>query len=168
MPKIILKINKNDDNIFKNNDICCYIVDSRLESAKIKQVTATEKMVLVMGKDAESCYKKYNLDGVVVEIDPKLPVKKQLKPWREMLARKTLGAIIPPRRHEAMLASETEPEFVAFNTENPEEASELIDWYNELFLLPLAVWVKQKNIDITKINCDFVIIDAEKFENSGC
>ncbi len=168
MPKIILKINQNNDVIAKGDNISCYIADSSLDKAKFSEITATGKMVLAQGEKAEDCCKMYNLDGVVVEIDATKPVKAQLKPWREKFKNKTLGAVIPPRRHEAMLASEVEPEFVAFKLNEAEDDESLIEWYNELFVLPSAVLFKGKTPPLEQIKSDFVIIDAEKFENSGC
>jgi len=168
MPQIILKINKNSDVIAKGDNICCYIADSSLDKRKFEELVKTEKMVLVQGDNAESCYQKYNLDGVVVEIDTSKPIKAQLKPWREKLKKKTLGVVIPPRRHEAMLVSEIEPEFVIFNISESEKDESLIEWYNELFVLPSAVQFSGKIWPLEKIKSDFVIFDAEKFKNSGC
>lgn len=163
MPQIILKINQNHVKIIKDEKICCYIAWTNLDESQINELIKTQKMVLAQGEnDLEFC-QKYNLDGVVREIDTKKPIKAQLKPLREKLSKKTLGAIIPPRRHEAMLASEAEPEFVAFKIDNLAQAEELIDWYNELFLLPSAIEFNGEIATNDKIKTDFVIIDAEKF-----
>ena len=168
MPQIILKINQNNDKIIINDKICCYIAQTSLNDGKINELINTGKMVLAQGDNELEFCKKHNLDGVVKEIDATKPVKPQLKPLRESLGKKTLGAVIPPRRHEAMLASETEPEFVALKIDDLAKATELIDWYNELFLLPLALEFEADLPSWDKVKTDFVIIDAEKFENSGC
>ena len=113
MPQIILTLN-NTDEIIIDDKISCYLISDGFSAEKIKAVVATEKMVLVEGEKALDVCKKYNLDGVVKEIDVTKPVKIQLKKLREELKRKTLCVIIHARRHEAMLAGEVEPEFIDF------------------------------------------------------
>lgn len=168
MPQIILKINSNSDKIFNNEKVCCYIADTSLDDNKIRELIKTGKMVLAQGDDDWEFCRKHNLDGIVIEIDDKKPVKSQIKPLREKLTKKTLGVVIPARRHEAMLASETEPEFVAFKIDDLAKQEDLIDWYNELFLLPLALEFRGETPPLQQLKTDFVIIDSEKFENSGC
>ena len=163
MPNIILRITKQSDKIFKNEDICCYCLSDSFPKALFDEAVATGKMVLVEGNKALEKCKEYNLDGVVKEVDVSKPLKAQVKALREALKKKTLGIIIPARRHEAMLAGETEPEFIAFYSNNEDKDDELISWYNDLFLIPLA-WVcsdkqdKEKNRDV-----DFMMVSAEDF-----
>ena len=163
MPNIILRITKQSDKIFKNEGICCYCLSDSLPKALFDEAVATGKMVLVEGNKALEKCKEYNLDGVVKEVDVSKPLKAQVKALREALKKKTLGIIIPARRHEAMLAGETEPEFIAFYSNNEDKDDELISWYNDLFLIPLA-WVcsdkqdKEKNWDV-----DFMMVSAEDF-----
>ena len=134
-----------------------------MPKALFDEAVATGKMVLVEGNKALEKCKEYNLDGVVKEVDVSKPLKAQVKALREALKKKTLGIIIPARRHETMLAGETEPEFIAFYSNNEDKDDELISWYNDLFLIPLA-WVcsdkqdKEKNRDV-----DFMMISAEDF-----
>ena len=163
MPQIILTLN-NTDEIIIDDKISCYLISDGFSAEKIKAVVATEKMVLVEGEKALDVCKKYNLDGVVKEIDVTKPVKIQLKKLREELKRKTLGVIIPARRHEAMLAGEVEPEFIAFRSNNTEKDADVIAWYNEFFLIPLA-WVYETEGDVNKINgVDFAIVDSKKLK----
>ena len=124
---------------------------------------ATNKMVLVKGDNALEKCKEYNLDGVVKQIDTSKPLKVQVKSLREALKKKTLGVIIPARRHEAMLAGEVEPEFIAFYSDNKDKDDDIISWYNDLFLMPLA-WVCETSIDSRKKDMvDFMIVSAENF-----
>jgi hypothetical protein len=163
MPQIILTLN-NTDEIIIDDKISCYLISDGFSAEKIKAVVATEKMILVEGEKALDVCKKYNLDGVVKEIDVTKPVKIQLKKLREELKRKTLGVIIPARRHEAMLAGEVEPEFIAFRSNNTDKDADVIAWYNELFLIPLA-WVYETEGDVNKINgIDFAIVDSKKLK----
>ncbi len=168
MPQVILYIEKSADKIIVSDAISCYVVNSDLPQSKIKEAQSQDKMVLSFGPKALDVCFKYNLDGIIKEIDPSKPVKPQLKPLREKLKHKTFGVIIPPRRHEAMLASEIEPEFIAFKPFKAEQDREIIDWYNDLFLIP-SVWVAEDEAKQTSIpDVDFVMVKAKNFENFGC
>lgn len=163
MPNIILRIKNQEDKIIQNDDICCYCLASDLAKAKFDEVIALGKMVLVEGDKALEKCKEYNLDGIVKQIDVSKPLKAQVKSLRESLKKKTLGIIIPARRHEAMLAGEVEPEFIAFYSDNKDRDDEVISWYNDLFLIPLA-WVLNNPQDKKKSDkVDFMIVSAENF-----
>ena len=163
MPNIILRVKDADNKIFQNENICCYCLSEDLPKAKFDEAIASGKMVLVEGKNALVKCKEYNLDGVVVEPNISKPLKSQIKQLRENLKKKTLGVIIPARRHEAMLAGEIEPEFIAFYSNDKNKDNEVISWYNDLFLMPLA-WVCETNSDKEKEKMvDFMIISAENF-----
>ena len=163
MPNIILRIKNPDDKIITNDDICCYCLSSYLPKAKFDEAIALGKMVLIEGdKSLEKC-KEYNLDGVVKQIDTSKPLKAQVKLLRENLKKKTLGIIIPARRHEAMLAGEIEPEFIAFYSDDKTKDDDVISWYNDLFLIPLA-WVCEAPADAQKTDkVDFMMVSAENF-----
>ena len=163
MPNIILRVEKQEDKISKNEDICCYCLSSDLPKAKFDEAVAEGKMVLVEGDKALEKCKEYNLDGVVKQIDTSKPLKAQVKFLREALKKKTLGIIIPARRHEAMLAGEVEPEFIAFYSDDKSKDDDVISWYNELFLMPLA-WVCEASADTQKTDkVEFMMVSAENF-----
>ena len=168
MPKIILNIQSNEDLVAKDENIACYIVADTLSEPKIKEVIAIGKMVLSSGKKALDACRQYNLDGVIKQIDPTKPLKIQVKSLRENLKHKTLGIIIPTRRHEAMLAGEVEPDFIAFSSCETERDTEVINWYNELFLIPCAALIASTMNLSEAFDVDFVIINAKNFENFGC
>lgn len=166
MPQIILFIETSEDKIAVSDNIACYIAADTLPKTKIENLQATKKMVLCQGENAPDICSRYNLDGVVKEIDVKKPLKVQIKALREALKKKTLGVIIPARRHEAMLAGEVEPDFIAFYSAEHGHDAEILTWYNELFLIP-AAWIA-KNKDDVMPDADFVIVKAKNFENFGC
>lgn len=168
MPQVILYIQKNEDKIYKSDKIACYLAADSLSEERLKEAVATGKMVLTIGSTALDVCQKFGLDGVVKEIDDKKPIKVQLKPLREALKKKTLGVIVPARRHEAMLAGEVEPEFLAFKDDETIYEKEMISWYNELFLIPSAVLIEKPQRDIKGLDVDFVIIPSNFFENFGC
>ena len=163
MPNIILRIEKPTDKISKSENICCYCLSDNVAKSFFDEAKATGKMVLVEGVNALAKCKEYNLDGVMVKIDTSKPLKAQVKSLRENLKKKTLGIVIPARRHEAMLAGEIEPEFIAFYSDNKSRDDEVISWYNDLFLMPLA-WVCEDKSDNAKESLvDFMIVSAENF-----
>ncbi len=168
MPQIILSLENPDDKIYLNENISCYLVADNLSADKIKETIATGKMVLSQGNNALEICQKYGLDGVFKEVDTSKPLKIQIKSLREALKKKTLGVLVPARRHEAMLAGEVEPEFIAFYEQDAARNEETIKWYNELFLIPLA-WQAEDNSAKTKaLDVDFLIVRAKNFENFGC
>ena len=81
-----------------------------------------------------------------------------------------MGTVIVPRRHEAMLVSETEPEFVAFKfpQESAAPAAEVVKWYNDLFLIQSAVDLTDGLQDIAAFDPDFVIINSRDYKDFGC
>ena len=103
MPKIILFVENDDDKLRPAANIVCYMVADTLSAAKINDVRQTGGMVLAFGGKALEICRQYGLDGIVAEPDTSKPLKKQLKPLREALHKKTLGVIIPARRHEAWI-----------------------------------------------------------------
>ena len=168
MPQIILAINNPDDEVVNSNDISCYLISDNLSEQQIKKALSFGKMVLVKGENAIDVCNKYNLDGVVKKVDTSKPIKIQLKYLREKLRKKTLGVIIPARRHEAMLAGEVEPEFIAFYSDNQLKDKDVISWYNDLFLIPSA-WIVDDNLEKANLmEVDFLIIDSKKIKNFGC
>ncbi len=168
MPKIILFVEQNNDKIYISDNIVCYVVPDTLGASKIQEICHIGKMVLASGDRALEVCRQYRLDGVVKKLDTAKPVKPQLRPLREALTGKTLGVIIPPRRHEAMLAGEVEPEFIAFASAAPLHDAEVISWYNDLFLIP-SVWVAEDNATAGHVPAvDFVMVRAKNFENFGC
>ena len=168
MPKIILNIQTDEDIITNGENIACYIVADKLSATKIKEIIATGKMVLASGEKALDICRQYNLDGIIKQVDITKPLKIQVKPLRETLKHKTLGVIIPARRHEAMLAGETEPDFIAFSSCETKQEAEIINWYNDLFLIPCAAVVSSPKSLSGAFDIDFMIINAENFKNFGC
>lgn len=165
MPQIILKINSSIDEIYTSDNICSYLVGPEVPLDKLVEVSATGKPVLML--DATNTM----ADGSVVSIDSSLPIKAQIRPVREKIGtKKILGAIIEPSRHEAMLASEVEPEFVAFRItrDNIIKAYDVINWYNDLFLIQSAADISSEKVDIKDLTVDFVIINSQDYADFSC
>ena len=109
--------------------------------------------------------------SALVEILTTQPIKTQINKIRSQLgSQKALGVIIPARRHEAMLASEAEPEFVAFRflASEKEKAIDVIKWYNELFLIQSVIDLSGGLQDIKGLDVDFVIINSSDYDDFSC
>ena len=163
MPKFIIKIEEKDTNLLNNEDICCYIADENSNKKVLALAKASDKLVL--GADIDFC-KDENLDGVMIrhEVDDKFA--KFIKPIQKQFKNKFMGIYCNPSRHEAMIASEAEPDFVAFDVreENQQQAYEVMSWYAELFLIQSAVTyfenMDKKILDLA----DFVILNASTYK----
>lgn len=167
MPKFIIKISNPGTQISPSDDICCFVLPVSLGEAAIAAFNSGDKMVLLEGNGAPELCKKLNLDGVLLEVSPEKPVKKQVLPARDIIGKKkVLGAVIIPSRHQAMLVSETEPEFVAFRFDETQRDSALdvIQWYNELFLIQSAVDFSTQLQEFAAFDTDFVIISAQDYK----
>ncbi len=171
MPKFILNINAVTDKIYTDDNIVCYVLDASLPKDYIKNFDSSGKMVLLGGDNAAQLNSELATDGILADISSDLPIKAQVGEVRRQSGnRKVLGAVIAARRHEAMLVSETEPDFVAFrfSAEQKEYASEVIKWYNELFLIQSAVDLRNGITALDNVDCDFVIINSQDYANFGC
>ena len=163
MPKFIIKIDKNMTSFFNNDDICCYCIDKDSPENLMKQAQQSDKLVLT--EDIDFCRQK-KLDGIIINhiVDEKFA--KYIKPLQKEFCGKYMGIYCQPNRHEAMLSSEAEPDFVIFNLnkQNQEEAFAVLQWYAELFLIQFAVPYFE-NIDekILKM-ADFVILNMSEYK----
>ena len=171
MPNIILKINNHSDKIYDSDNICCYLADASLSVDYLSQIASKGKMMLLFGDAAPDKCLSIGASGVVVDVDSSLPVKKQIRPVREKIGpQRALGVVIAPSRHEAMLAAETEPEFVCFRCDKTSiaKAKDIITWYNELFLIQSAADLSSGLVDISGLDVDFVIINSRDYKDFGC
>ncbi|MDR1694647.1 MAG: hypothetical protein LBR70_05625 [Lactobacillaceae bacterium] len=170
MQKIIVKIdNENDEWLGKNID--CYIVGSNLSekftadfSAKARKL---DKIVLADGMDAVKLCKELDLDGVIIDLSSTEKIKQEMDEAKsEIGSGKFLGVITRSRRHEAMIVSENEPDFVIFKVwkDGFDKLQELLDWYLEFFLLQLAIIPQDDDMALDKIDADIIIFDEKKYK----
>lgn len=167
MPKFIIKINTPQEQIADNSDICCFVLNTSLGEEFITSFDSGEKQVLLSGENSAELCKKLDLDGVYLDINPEIPTKQQVLPVRDILGkRRVIGTLINPSRHAAMLVSEFEPEFVAFRHSGFKEdsATDIIQWYNELFLIQSAVDYGDNYGGFADVAADFVIISAQDYK----
>lgn len=170
MQKIIQKFENGDDNILTNDDICCRIIPSELIEDIVPLLSRDDCLKLVCGQNAAMLCNRYGLDGVVIDIDTSKPIKKQIDIVKKDIGKKYLGVVCPPKRHEAMLCSECEPDFIIFKTneENKNDILSVVPWYNELFLIQSALDIEEFSVEYRSLDTDFIIINSQNYKNFGC
>lgn len=146
MQKIIIKI---EDEKLPVPEAECYII-----SADIKR--CEDKIYLT--ESVELC-NKLNLDGVIIDLSKSENIKKDYAEIKSQLKDKIIGIISRNRRHEAMLISEQEPDFIAFRAwqDGFDKVQELVSWYNEFFLIQSAVIIED-DVDYKIFQSDMVIL----------
>ena len=142
----------------------CYILNSAIDEGLcqqfIKQASAKDKIVLFCGENAVKVCKNLNADGVVVDLGVD-DLKEKMSALRKELGKnKYVGLFTRNRKHESMLVSETEPDFIVFKVwkDGFDNVKELTDWYQDFFLIQSAAWIMEDGIPIDKLKTDFVIL----------
>lgn len=165
MPKFIIKLDNNNEELIKNDNIVCYLVDSSLEKKYIKEVASyahqNELMILSIGENAANVCKELDLDGVVVYgLD-----KHKNQELKSIIGnQKAIGAVCSVSRHQAMLISEQEPDFVIFEYQEGDQFNGFLNWYNELFLIQSAVMVDDVTDNLEILDTDFVILKPSDYK----
>lgn len=174
MPKFILYISKEDFSALKNKEIECFVVDASLSADFLsefnRQAQAQSKIVLAYGENAAAICQQYEMDGLVQDLSSSPNPQKDSQNLRQKAGSKILGLISRNRRHEAMILSEIEPDFLAFRIwqQGQESLKELVNWYNELFLIQSAVFVEEQNVDCTNLETDNLIIKSSWYKDFSC
>ena len=87
-------------------------------------------------------------------------LKEKMADVRKQLGkRKFVGLFTRNRRHESMIVSEVEPDFIIFKVwkDGFENVQELTDWYNDFFLIQSAAWIMEDGVPVENLRTDFVI-----------
>lgn len=170
MQKFILNLTNEDAALIDEAGLECFIADSSLGEGAIAALTETVrrrgKILLTSGENACELCQKLNLDGVMIDVSTGEHCAKTVNYARRQIGDKVLGVISRNRRHEAMLVSECEPDFVAFKAwrQGIEKTMDLVSWYNEMFLIQSAVVLAEPADDIKAFDCDIVIGNAGDYK----
>lgn len=174
MHKFILRLTSEDVSLIQNDRLECFIVETSLPESEIKNlvkaVKSKEKLVLVMGENACALCQKYEADDVLIDLSKSEHCAKDVNFARKQIGEKALGVISRGRRHESMIISECEPDFVAFKAweEGIEHTKELVSWYNEMFLIQSAVVLEEPIEKPKEFDCDIIIGSASDYKNFCC
>lgn len=170
MQKFIVILSNEDSGLIDDANIECFAADSSLPDDVWGEFKAKAdvagKLLLAFGDGALDVYRKWDLDGIVFDASQSEHIAKDVNYIRRQTNGKALGVISRNRRHEAMLISECEPDFVIFQAWNDglENVRELVSWYNEMFLLQSAVVLRERIENIAGFDCDIVMIPAADYK----
>lgn len=168
MQNLIVRITQENSSLLENPQIGCFILADNLSSAQmenyISQAKQYDKLILLEGSQAVEGYIKYKADGLIINTTGQEKPQKMIREVQKKCPRAILGVVSRNRRHEAMLVSECEPDFVIFKVwrEGLAANAELIEWYSELFLLQCAVQVEE-DVDFASLSADLVILSDVQY-----
>ena len=166
MQNLIINITQENFKPLENDDFGCFILPQALsESFKkdfIEKARKEEKLCLLFGDNAVEEYAKINADGVVFDLSKEEKPQKILKDFQQKNPKALVGAISRNRRHEAMLISECEPDFIIFKVwaDGLEKSKELLEWYNEFFLIQSAI-MPMDSCPTDGLPADFIIKNSD-------
>ena len=167
MQKFIIKISEPDDSLLNNPECECFILSSALpQEFMLKFIDeAKVKDKIVLTESAKLCT-QLNADGVLLDLSKSENVAADYQEQTAGLKRKFIGVISRNRRHEAMLVSECEPDFIAFRAwkDGADKVKELTDWYEEFFLIQAALIPVDDDLDLSAFKTDYIISDNTKYK----
>lgn len=166
MQKFIVEITEENAALIQDSALQCYILTSSLSQKFIasfaRQAASLGKLVLAGGADSPSLCRDFDLDGFVLDVSGSEKIKSDYERAAKIAGKdKISGLVVRNRRHEAMLASECEPDFIVFQIwqEGLEKNRELVKWYSELFLIQSAVYCREDEVDFRSLAADIVILN---------
>ncbi len=171
MPKFILKISSLEQQNYINiKDVDCFIFSTQLPEnyliTQINKVKEIGKISLLEGDNAADFVVKFDADGIIIDLTQCSNIKKEINHYKKQIGSRFLGVICRNRRHEAMIVSENEPDFIIFRLGKDEnnKTKELTSWYEEFFLLQMAIEIMDDDIDFLSYQTDIIILTPERFK----
>ena len=168
MQNFIIRITQENTNLINHHELGCFILPDTTESdfaaEFIAKAQKADKLVLAEGTNAVEFYQNFGTDGLILDTSKEEKPAKIIKFVQKQAPKAVLGVISRNRRHEAMIVSECEPDFVIFKfwKDGLEANKELLEWYGELFLLQNAAQIEE-DFDFSALPADFVILDDTKY-----
>lgn len=170
MQKFIVKITSENISLIDDSRVECFLLDSAADTAFNRRFAEAArkagKLLLSCGDKAPELCRELGLDGVVVDLSKNEKPKAEFQFLRNFLGKDAvIGAITRNRRHEAMIISEAEPDFLIFQAwkDGQPQVAELVKWYNELFLIQSAVLLRDEGVSFADFECDIVIISDKDY-----
>ena len=123
MQKFIVKITSENISLIDDSRVECFLLDSAADTAFNRRFAETArkagKLLLSCGDKAPELCRELGLDGVVVDLSKNEKPKAEFQFLRNFLGKDAvIGAVTRNRRHEAMVISEFEPDFLVFQAWN--------------------------------------------------
>lgn len=169
MQNLIIKITQENTDLIADSKLQCFILPDSLPQSFIAdfcaKAEADEKLVLIYGENAADLYLQKLGDGLIIDTSKDENPAEKIKEIKAKCKKALLGAICRNRRHEAMLVSECEPDFIIFRFWKDGFAAnaELLKWYGEFFLIQSAV-MPEDEADVSNLPADFVILSDTSYK----
>ena len=170
MQKFIIRVTEENTSLIGDSAAECFLLDSAMDKEFNRRFAAEAnqagKLVLSGGEQGAELCKELELDGVIADMSKNEKPKAEFQFLRNFLGKNAvIGAITRNRRHEAMVISEFEPDFLIFQGWNDgiDQVRELVAWYNELFLIQSAVLCREENVGFQSFDCDIVILSDREY-----
>lgn len=168
MQKFIINITKPEFDLLDDSQIECFIVSPILPTDFLDEFVskARQKNKLLLSNDKALCL-EHRLDGVIFDFSKSENPTADYQNATQNLKGLIIGAVSRGRRHEAMIISECEPDFIIFRAwqDGADKIKELTDWYNEFFLIQSALLPVDDQPDFSDFKTDFVILNDIKYKN---
>ena len=168
MQKLIIRITQENTKLIADSNLQCFILPDSLPQSFIADFCAkaktAEKLVLLSGEKAADLYLQKLGDGLIIDTSKDENPAKHIKEIKAKCKKSLLGVICRNRRHEAMLVSECEPDFIIFRfwKDGFAAKSELLKWYSEFFLIQSAVQPEDE-VDTSNLSADFLILSDDAY-----
>ena len=163
MQKFIVRVESEEKRFSDKMEGECYALNAALDEEYCREVVekaaAESRIVLFYGEGAVKTAVHLGADGVILDLGVEGLKEKMAAVRKELGKSGVVGLFTRNRRHESMIVSEAEPDFVVFKVwkDGFESVRELTDWYNDFFLIQSAAWIMEDGVPSEELRTDFVI-----------
>jgi hypothetical protein len=167
MQQFIIKLCSKDDQAGLDLGAECFFADQTFTDDELLKIVqaAHLKGRLILTDSAQRCLQA-KADGVILDLSKSEDIAADYRRLSAGLKGRFIGAVTRNRRHEAMLVSECEPDFVIFRawSDGADIVRALTSWYQEFFLIQSALLPMDSTLDPTTFDTDFVVLDEDAFK----
>ena len=163
MQKFIVRVESEEKRFLDIMEGECYALNAALDEEYcrefVEKAAAESRIVLFYGEGAVKTAVHLGADGVILDLGVEGLKEKMAAVRKELGKSGVVGLFTRNRRHESMIVSEAEPDFVVFKVwkDGFESVRELTDWYNDFFLIQSAAWIMEDGVPSEELRTDFVI-----------
>lgn len=163
MQKFIVRVESEEKRFSDKMEGECYALNAALDEEYcrefVEKAAAESRIVLFYGEGAVKTAVHLGADGVILDLGVEGLKEKMAAVRKELGKSGVVGLFTRNRRHESMIVSEAEPDFVVFKVwkNGFESVRELTDWYNDFFLIQSAAWIMEDGVPSEELRTDFVI-----------
>ena len=163
MQKFIVRVESEEKRFSDKMEGECYALSAALDEEYcrefVEKAAAESRIVLFYGEGAVKTAVHLGADGVILDLGVEGLKEKMAAVRKELGKSGVVGLFTRNRRHESMIVSEAEPDFVVFKVwkDGFESVRELTDWYNDFFLIQSAAWIMEDGVPSEELRTDFVI-----------